>query len=41
MKYFYWLIKCIKNAPLYPKMQRIEKGKKNENSQTSANKIKF
>ena len=39
-KYFYWSIKCIKKAPLYPKMQKIKK-EKNKNSQTLANKIKF
>ena len=27
-KHFYWSIKCIKNAPLYPKMQKIKKEKK-------------
>ena len=27
IKYFYWSIKCIKKAPLYPKMQKIKKEK--------------
>ena len=40
IKHFYFSIKCIKKTPLYPKMQKIKKGK-NKNSQTSANKIRF